>query len=89
MKATDLIDQDSLRPDLPDFAAGDEVEVHVRVKEGNRERVQVFHGNVIARSGSGLRWTESSDGLAGSVIVAPSILSRARQRSRRTPRARS
>ena len=57
MKATDLIDQDSLRPDIPDFASGDEVEVHVRVKEGNRERVQVFHGNVIARSGSGLQET--------------------------------
>ena len=57
MKATDLIDQDSLRTDVPDFAAGDEVEVHVRVKEGNRERVQVFHGNVIARSGSGLQET--------------------------------
>ena len=57
MKATDLIDQDSLRTDVPDFASGDEVEVHVRVKEGNRERVQVFHGNVIARSGSGLQET--------------------------------
>ena len=55
MKATDLIDQDSLRSDIPDFASGDEVEVHVRVKEGNRERVQVFHGNVIGRSGSGLQ----------------------------------
>ena len=50
MKATDLIDQDSLRSDVPHFAAGDEVEVHVRVTEGNRERVQVFHGNVIGRS---------------------------------------
>jgi large subunit ribosomal protein L19 len=57
MKPTDVIDQDSLRTDLPDFAAGDEVEVHVRVKEGNRERIQIFHGNVIARSGSGLQET--------------------------------
>jgi large subunit ribosomal protein L19 len=57
MKPTDLIDQDSLRTDLPDFGPGDEVEVHVRVKEGNRERIQVFHGNVIARSGSGLQET--------------------------------
>ena len=57
MKATDLIDQDSLRSDVPDFAAGDEVEVHVRVKEGNRERVQVFQGVVIRRQGSGVRET--------------------------------
>jgi large subunit ribosomal protein L19 len=57
MKPTDLIDQDSLRTDLPDFSPGDEVEVHVRVKEGARERVQVFHGNVIGRSGSGLQET--------------------------------
>jgi len=57
MKATDLIDQDSLRSDIPHFGSGDEVEVHVRVKEGNRERVQVFHGNVIGRSGSGLQET--------------------------------
>ena len=50
MKATDVIDQDSLRTDIPHFDAGDEVKVHVRVKEGNRERVQIFQGNVIARS---------------------------------------
>jgi len=57
MKATDLIDQDSLRSDIPHFGSGDEVEVHVRVKEGNRERVQVFQGVVIRRSGGGIRET--------------------------------
>ena len=57
MKATDLIDNDSLRTDIPDFAPGDEVKVHVRVVEGNKERVQVFQGNVIARQGSGLQET--------------------------------
>ena len=57
MKATDLIDQDSLRSDIPHFGSGDEVEVHVRVKEGNRERVQVFQGVVIRRQGSGVRET--------------------------------
>lgn len=57
MKATDLIDNESLRTDIPDFAPGDEVKVHVRVVEGNKERVQIFQGNVIGRQGSGLHET--------------------------------
>ena len=55
MQPTDLVDQASLRDDIPDFAAGDTLRVHVRVVEGNRERVQVFEGVVIARRGSGIR----------------------------------
>ena len=42
MQPTDLIDQANLRDDVPDFAPGDTLKVHVRVVEGNRERVQVF-----------------------------------------------
>jgi large subunit ribosomal protein L19 len=57
MKATDLIDNESLRSDIPHFAPGDEVKVHVRVVEGNKERVQIFQGNVIGRQGSGLQET--------------------------------
>ena len=57
MKTTDLIDNDSLRTDIPDFAPGDEVKVHVRVVEGGKERVQVFQGNVIARQGGGVHET--------------------------------
>jgi large subunit ribosomal protein L19 len=57
MKATDLIDNQSLRDDVPAFAPGDEVKVHVRVVEGSKERVQVFQGNVIGRQGSGLQET--------------------------------
>jgi large subunit ribosomal protein L19 len=57
MKSTDLVDQASVRTDLPDFAPGDEVQVHVRVVEGNRQRLQVFHGNVIGRQGTGLQET--------------------------------
>ena len=57
MNPTDLIDADSLRDDVPDFAPGDTVKVHVRVLEGNRERIQVFQGAVIRRQGSGLRET--------------------------------
>ena len=54
MKSTDLVDQSSLRDDLPDFGAGDTLKVHVRVVEGSRERVQVFEGVVISRRGSGI-----------------------------------
>ena len=57
MKTTDFIDNESLRDDVPPFAPGDEVKVHVRVQEGNKERVQVFQGNVIGRQGSGLQET--------------------------------
>jgi large subunit ribosomal protein L19 len=57
MKATDRIDNLSLRDDLPEFASGDEVKVHVRVVEGGKERVQVFQGNVIARQGGGVHET--------------------------------
>lgn len=57
MKTTDLIDQDSLRTDIPDFGPGDELKVHVRVVEGGKERIQVFQGNVIAIQGGGLHET--------------------------------
>ncbi len=57
MKATDLVDMRSLRDDVPDFAPGDSLKVHVRVVEGNRERVQVFQGVVIRRQGEGARET--------------------------------
>jgi len=57
MKSTDLIDQAYLRHDLPEFRPGDTVKVHVRVVEGNRERVQVFQGVVIRRQGGGLQET--------------------------------
>jgi large subunit ribosomal protein L19 len=57
MNPTDLVDRASLRDDIPDFAPGDTVKVHVRVVEGNRQRVQLFQGVVIGRKGSGLRET--------------------------------
>ena len=57
MKSTDLVDNQYLRTDLPEFGPGDEVKVHVKVVEGNKERVQVFQGNVIGRQGGGLQET--------------------------------
>src|SRR5579885_2317394 len=55
MNPTDLVDATSLRDDVPDFAPGDTLKVHVRVVEGNKERVQIFQGVVIRRQGSGVR----------------------------------
>jgi large subunit ribosomal protein L19 len=57
MNPTDLIDTENLRDDIPVFAPGDTLKVHVRVVEGNKERVQVFQGVVIRRQGSGVRET--------------------------------
>jgi large subunit ribosomal protein L19 len=57
MNRTDLVDRDSLRDDVPEFAPGDTLKVHVRVVEGSRERVQLFQGAVIRRQGGGLRET--------------------------------
>ena len=57
MHTLDAVDAASLRDDVPDFRAGDTVKVHVRVVEGNRSRIQVFQGVVIARSGDGVRET--------------------------------
>ena len=54
MNILDQVDKKSLRDDIPEFQAGDTVKVHVRVVEGNKERVQVFEGVVIARRGSGI-----------------------------------
>jgi large subunit ribosomal protein L19 len=57
MNPTDLVERAYLREDLPEFDAGDTVRVHVRVVEGERERVQIFEGIVIRRRGSGLSQT--------------------------------
>ena len=51
------VGQAALRDDIPDFRAGDSVRVHVKVVEGNRSRIQLFTGAVIARSGAGLAET--------------------------------
>ena len=51
------VEKPALRTDLPAFAPGDSVRVHVKVREGEKERIQVFAGVVIARRGGGLRET--------------------------------
>ena len=57
MQTLDSIDAASMRSDVPEFRPGDTVKVHVRVREGNRERIQVFQGVVIRRQGGGVRET--------------------------------
>ena len=57
MNLIDEINAASLRDDVPAFRPGDTLKVHVKVVEGNRSRVQVFQGVVIARQGSGLSET--------------------------------
>jgi large subunit ribosomal protein L19 len=69
MKSTDVIDQASIRDDVPDFAPGDTLKVHVKVVEGNKERVQVFQGVVIRRSGGGVQETFTVRKLSSGVGV--------------------
>ena len=57
MNILDAVDAVSLRKDIPQFRAGDELKVHVRVIEGSKSRLQVFQGVVIRRQGDGVRET--------------------------------
>jgi large subunit ribosomal protein L19 len=57
MNTLDFVDKASLRDDIPAFSAGDTVNVHVKVIEGAKERIQVFKGVVIRRQGGGVRET--------------------------------
>ncbi|ULE33137.1 50S ribosomal protein L19 [Mycobacterium sp. IDR2000157661] len=57
MNTLDFVDQTSLRDDIPTFGAGDTVNVHVKVIEGSKERIQVFKGVVLRRQGGGVRET--------------------------------
>ena len=57
MDALKLIAQDSLKAEVPSFEVGDSVRVHVKIKEGDRERIQVFEGTVIAKKHGGVAET--------------------------------
>ena len=69
MNLIDLVEQEQLRKDLPDFSPGDTVRVHLKVVEGERERIQVFEGTVIARANGGLRETFTVRKISGGVGV--------------------
>ena len=51
------IEQQQIKQDIPDFKVGDNVKVHYRIVEGNRERIQVFEGTVIAKKHGGIEET--------------------------------
>ncbi len=57
MDALKLIAQDSLKSEVPAIEIGDTVKVHVKIREGEKERIQLFEGTVIARKGSGISET--------------------------------
>ena len=55
MNIIEVLEQEQLRSGIPEFKAGDTVKVYCKIVEGTRERVQLFEGVVISRSGSGVR----------------------------------
>ncbi|MEI8198614.1 MAG: 50S ribosomal protein L19 [Eubacteriales bacterium] len=57
MDLVKAIEQDNLRNSFPEVSIGDYVKVHLKIKEGARERIQIFEGSVIARKGGGLSET--------------------------------
>ncbi len=69
MRSLDFVESDSLRRDLPPFRVGDAVRVHVTVREGEKERIQVFEGLVIRRRGGGISETFTVRKIASGVGV--------------------
>ena len=57
MDALKLIAQDSMKAEVPNIEIGDTIKIDVNIREGERERIQVFEGTVIARKGSGVSET--------------------------------
>lgn len=69
MNVLDRVESTYLREGQPDFKSGDTVRVHVRVVEGDKQRIQVFQGVVIGRRGGGTRETFSVRKISGGVGV--------------------
>ena len=85
------IEQQQIKSDLPEFHVGDNVKVHYRITEGNRERIQVFQGDVIRRHGHGVRETFTVRKISFSIGVERTfpVHSRRSTRSRSPVRAMS
>lgn len=73
MNLVQEIARENLRSDIPAFRPGDTVRVHVKVKEGQRERIQVFEGVVIKRRGSGISETFTVRKISNGVGVERSL----------------
>ena len=69
MNAIDAITQDYLKKDIPEFRVGDTVRVSIKIKEGNRERIQVFEGFVLKRQNGGIGETFTVRRIASGVGV--------------------
>lgn len=63
------IELEQIRTDLPEFNVGDTVKVHIRISEGNKERIQIFEGTVLKRQNGGLRETFTVRRVASGVGV--------------------
>ncbi|MDD6024565.1 MAG: 50S ribosomal protein L19 [Oscillospiraceae bacterium] len=57
MNLIEKLDQENMKPELPSMNVGDTVRVHVKIKEGSRERIQVFEGTIIAKKHGGVEQT--------------------------------
>lgn len=69
MSLIKLVEQEQLKKDIPEFGPGDTVRVHLKVVEGERKRIQVFEGVVIARANGGLRETFTVRKISGGIGV--------------------
>ena len=69
MNVLDSVVQDYLKADIPAFNVGDTVKVHVKIKEGNRERIQIFEGFVLKRQNGGIGETFTVRRIASGVGV--------------------
>jgi large subunit ribosomal protein L19 len=74
MNLVKAIEQEQLRPDIPDFRAGDTVRVYVKVIEGGKERLQPFEGVVITKRNEGLRSTFTVRKISHSIGVERSFM---------------
>jgi large subunit ribosomal protein L19 len=74
MNLVQAIEQEQLRPDIPDFRAGDTVRVYVKVIEGGKERIQPFEGVVITKRNEGLRSTFTVRKISHSIGVERSFM---------------
>ena len=81
MDALKLIAQDSVKAEIPQFDIGDTIRIDVNIREGERERIQVFEGTVIARKGSGISETFTVRRVSYGVGVTESVRPR-RSKSR-------
>jgi large subunit ribosomal protein L19 len=69
MNPMDLVEREQLRTDLPDFRVGDTVKVHVKIIEGEKERVQLFEGVVIRKKRGGIRSTFTVRKISYGIVV--------------------